>query len=78
MLNDDELEKIVKPIIDALEKLDNELGSDLTQIPQVRLVMDSNINLEDQDIEIDEETLHQIEDYIQSYIESECKPTMLH
>ena len=78
MLNDDELEKIVKPIIDALEKLDNELGSDLTQIPQVRLVMDPNINLEDQDIEIDEETLHQIEDYIQSYIESECKPTMLH
>ena len=78
MLNDDELEKIVKPIIDALEKLDNELGSDLTQIPQVRLVMDSSINLEDQDIEIDEETLHQIEDYIQSYIESECEPTMLH
>lgn len=78
MLNDDELEKIVKPIIDALEKLDKELGSDLTQIPQVRLVMDSSINLEDQDIEIDEETLHQIEDYIQSYIESECEPTMLH
>ena len=78
MLNDDELEKIVKQIIYALEKLDKELGSDLTQIPQVRLVMDPNINLEDQDIEIDEETLHQIEDYIQSYIESECKPTMLH
>ena len=78
MLNDDELEKIAKPIIDALEKLDKELGSDLTQIPQVRLVMDSNINLEDQDIEIDEETLHQIEEYIQSYIESEYEPTMLH
>lgn len=80
MLNDDELEKITKPIIEALKKLNKELGNEMTQIPQVRLMMDSNIHFESEDdeIEIDEETLQQIQDYIQSYIESECEPTLLH
>ena len=78
MLNDDELEKITKPIIEALKKLNKELGSDMKQIPQVRLMMDSSVHLDSEEIVIDDETLRQIEDYIQSYIESECEPTLLH
>ena len=78
MLNDDELEKITKPIIEALKKLNKELGSDMKQIPQVRLMMDPSVHLDSEEIVIDDETLRQIEDYIQSYIESECEPTLLH
>ena len=78
MLKDDELKELLEPILDALSKLDQELGNDLTQIPQVRLVVDTENLPQFGDLELDEETLHQIEDYIQSYIETEYKPTILH
>ena len=78
MLKDDELKELLEPILDALSKLDQQMGNDLNQIPQVRLVVDADSLPQIGDVELDEETLHQIEDYIQSYIEMEYKPTILH
>ena len=80
MLTDDELKELLEPLLEALNELDQEIGDNLTQIPQVHFMMDpaSMENLRIGDYDIDEETLQQIEDYIQSYIENRYHPTMLH
>ena len=79
MLTKDELEEIAAPIIEALKQINQEVGNQMAQIPQVRLVMDDEIgNIKYGDREISQEELQQIQDYVQDYIESECSPTILH
>ena len=79
MLTKDELEEIAAPIIEALKQINQEVGNQMAQIPQVRLVMDDEIgHIKYGDHEISQEELQQIQDYVQDYIESECSPTILH
>ena len=79
MLTEEEIEALAEPIIEALKQIKDEMGGEMPQLPQVRLMAETpEGKLKVGDIEIDEESLKQIEDYIQEYIEAEYSPTILH
>lgn len=80
-MNDDELVKeLAKPIIEQLEKLAEKFdSSDMPQIPMIKFMIEP---LEEpiyiNDIEVTDELLHKLEEYLQDEIEMMHGPTILH
>lgn len=79
-MNDDELIKeLAQPIIEELEKLEEQLKGESIQLPQIKLVLDpSSDPLIVNDVEITEEILRKLEKYLQEEVEMMHAPTILH
>ncbi|EOS60638.1 hypothetical protein C815_01095 [Firmicutes bacterium M10-2] len=80
MLDDKEIQEIIEPIIEVLKSLEKELGSThLMEVPSIHFVR----NEQTADFllgthQLDEESIQQIEEYLQQEIESMYHPTILH
>ncbi|GJM58126.1 hypothetical protein [uncultured Dubosiella sp.] len=79
MLKDSEIMEIAEPLIEVLKKLESQLDTELMEVPTIRFM--KNPDLKEfmiGDYTLDEESVRQIEEYIQEEIESMYHPTILH
>ncbi|HAM30866.1 MAG TPA: hypothetical protein DCP49_05500 [Erysipelotrichaceae bacterium] len=71
--------EIAEPLIEVLKKLESQLDTELMEVPTIRFM--KNPDLKEfmiGDYTLDEESVRQIEEYIQEEIESMYHPTILH
>ena len=80
MVDNKDIEKIARPILDQLEEIIKDASpNELRQLPQVRFMREPiKESIWYDDVEITEEFLHELEEYIQEEIEMMQTPTILH
>lgn len=79
-MNDDKLIKeLAQPIIEELEKIEEQLKGENVQLPQIKLILDpSSDPMIFNDVEITEDILKKLEQYLQEELEMMHAPTILH
>lgn len=79
MLKDEEIREIVAPILETLRQLEEQVGSELMEVPRIHLLCDPGFEeFQIGDVIVDAQSIKQIEDYLQQEIESMIHPTILH
>ncbi len=80
-MNEDEMIKeLAEPIIEKLKELEKELGDrKMVEIPQIKLMRQPlSESIEIDGVEITDEFLARLEEYVQDELEMMHKPSILH
>ena len=80
MAVDKDIEKIARPILDQLQEFMNKSNpEEMVELPQVRFMREPlKESIWFDDVEITEEFIQRLEEYIQDELEMMHKPTILH
>ncbi|MBM6808974.1 hypothetical protein [Faecalicoccus pleomorphus] len=81
MKNEKIIKQIAQPILEQLEKYENQFGkTEFRSLPEIHFVLDKTHDgpVMIEDIELTDELLEELETYIQEQIEAKHKPTILH
>lgn len=77
--DDEIIKELAEPILEQLEKLQDKIPSNLVQLPDIKFILDpSDEPMVIDGIEITDELIEKLEDYIKEEIEMIAKPTILH
>ncbi len=80
-MNEDEMIKeLAEPIIEKIKELEKELGNrQMVEIPQIKLMRQPlTESIEIDGVEITDEFLNRLEEYVQDELEMIHKPSILH
>lgn len=80
-MNEDEMIKeLAEPIIEKIKELEKELGDrQMVEIPQIKLMRQPlTESIEIDGVEITDEFLNRLEEYVQDELEMIHKPSILH
>ncbi|MGM9946640.1 hypothetical protein [Floccifex sp.] len=79
-MNEDELiKKLAEPIIRQIERMSTQYDGKISQLPQIKFVFEqTNEPIVIDGIEITDEIIQKLENYLQDELEMICSPTMLH
>ncbi len=80
-MNEDEMIKeLAEPIIEKIKELEKELGDrQMVEIPQIKLMRQPlSESIEIDGVEITDEFLNRLEEYVQEELEMIHKPSILH
>lgn len=80
MTEDELIKELAEPIIEKLKEVDKEMsGHDMSEVPQVHFVRDSqHFPSEIDGYEITDDFLERLETYIQDELEAFHRPSVLH